>query len=397
MFSKEELKDVEDWPGDNKHLKFTEFDENATRTIKEYLETSPYKVTKELEIRVCDCILKYLLLNISPSPEHATETAISERLGIPRSKLRRLLGLLEWEEIVEPKPVGATQPYVVKDISKAFKKGYLSFSKIEAQKLTRIVGHTGKEVYHPFLTLLRAIHSTIPNEMELYAIQSWMGEIVKPIVQVQRPLYYDKEISAKVVSSTYPLWTDRELVQEFVDYSLGLTFSTPVIREVLFELGLPERITKEQFHEGLKQVGEKYLKLMLRLVEPLAKVIEEKGFNGASLAIKKTIYKEEIIAAHPKHISMSGDLVFDTPVSDPKLGYIGLQTQPLTLQHIRFVSNFLRAAARFASQAKADQVLIETTEMTADMLEYAAENDYKGMKEEGLSLQEWFKKNQQRS
>lgn len=368
VFSETELPHVRDMPqSGDKYLEFQELDTDIKGTIKEYIETSPYKITKEQEKQVCNGILKYLLLNGSPFPERATETAISERLAIPRSKLRKLLGLLQWEEIIEAVPVGATQPYIVKDISKAFKQGYLSFTEVEARKLTRILGHLGNQSFHPLPTMLRAIHSSIPNDISLYQTHEWMMELVKPMIQVQRPL-----MAGSAVSSTTPTADDRKLVQQFIDISLGNGLSI-IVREILFELDVPDEITKEQFMEGLRRVAEKYLKLIMRLTDPLIKIVETKGFTVGPIQTDKSLRKDKILAAHPNYISMFGDVLLDTPVRDPELGYIGLQTQPITPQHARITANFLRAAVRLGERAKADLDMMTEAEKRADLFEVAVE------------------------
>ncbi len=375
MFSDLELPFVKEMPrSGDVYLEFDEMDQEVKDTIKEYLATSAYKATKELEKRVCNCILKYLLINGSPFPERATETAISERMGIPRSKLRKLLGLLQWEEIIEPVPVGATQPYVVKDIGKAFKQGYLYFTDIEALKLTRIVGHLGQQAYHPLPTILRAIHSTIPNEMSVYKTWEWMVEAIKPMVQVQSPLAGKEESGA--VSSTSAVGTDRELVQKFIDASLGQR-PLPMVHEVLFELDIPDDLTKEQFFKGMKVVAEKYVRLIMKLTDPLAQLVRDGGLTLGPIATEKSLNKEQILASNQDHIYMFGDLLLDTPITDPRRGYIGLQTQPITPQHVRLTANFVRAAARLARKAGGGKDLVRKAEKRADMLDDEAEKGYR--------------------
>jgi len=157
-------------------------------------------------------------MNGSPFPERATETAMTERLGIPRSRLRKFLGLLKWDEIIGKAPVGATQPYVVKDISKALKEGYLKLTKVEANKLTRILGSLGKEPYHPLSTLLRALYSTLPNDKRLLEMNRWIEEKWKPQIQVHRP-FYDH-----AVTTTTPLGSDFKLVKAFIDSTVFTDF-----------------------------------------------------------------------------------------------------------------------------------------------------------------------------
>jgi len=55
-----ELSEREKWEkvGDE-YLEFSEFENKAKRVIKEYLKIPSYKVSRELEMDICDIILKY--------------------------------------------------------------------------------------------------------------------------------------------------------------------------------------------------------------------------------------------------------------------------------------------------------------------------------------------------
>jgi hypothetical protein len=99
------------------------FDQGAEEKARRYAEASASEITKEQEMEVCDMVLKYILFSLSPRPEKATEKAISENLKIPRSRLRKILGLLEWAEIIQSVNLGTIQPYVVKNIGKALAEG----------------------------------------------------------------------------------------------------------------------------------------------------------------------------------------------------------------------------------------------------------------------------------
>lgn len=74
-------------------------------------------------------------------------------------------------------------------------------------------------------------------------------------------------------------------------------------------------------------LSEKYLKLLIRIVDPIIKIIENYGFQEASLAIKKIIFKDKILSSQPKYNMWFGDLLLDRGDMDPELGYIGIQTQ----------------------------------------------------------------------
>jgi len=157
----------------------------------------------------------------------------------------------------------------------------------------------------------------------------------------------------------------------------------PIVREVLFELGVPDKITRDQFLQGMRKVGEKYVKLALKITDPLARMVGEGGLTLGPIATEKSRHKEEMIAANPNSIHMFGDLLLDTPVNDPVRGYVGLQTQPITAQHVRLVANFVRAAGRLAVKVGAAKTVVEMAEKRARMLDDEAE---KGYKAQGLIL-----------
>ena len=111
-------------------------EEEAREIIKKYLAES--KPSKNLEKQMMGVIVKYLLLNYI-NLDACTEFEMEKRLGVPRHRLRKLLGFLEWEEIVTAFEVGSTKPYIVIDLSKALREGYLKFSKEEAEDLAKVI------------------------------------------------------------------------------------------------------------------------------------------------------------------------------------------------------------------------------------------------------------------
>ena len=351
------------------HVEFKEFEDEARKVIEEYSKISPDKITKELELRVCGAIIKYLITK-HPFIEDCTEFAISEQLGIPRSRLRRLLGLLEWQGIVESISIGNAQPYVVKDLSKALAERYLSFSEEEAAKLIRIFLHTswigGCVPYHdPLQIVIETVQATLPdqkliNEARLYAVDNF-----RKWTHVHRPFF------PGAVSSTNPGLDDYYLT--FMYSVLGAIWPqalTSIYRDVLFELDVPDEITKQEFQKGLKRVSEKNLKLMLKFLQPLHKLIEEYGVDEARKRVTKAISKDEVLS---KVGGVSyGERFLGRYKLEPELGFVSSLTQKMTPSHIRLGVNFLRSAHRLAEASGADVTLIAEAKKLEEALEAAA-------------------------
>ena len=118
--------------------------------------------------------------------------------------------------------------------------------------------------------------------------------------------------------------------------------------------------------------------------------IEKNGFADCHLAIGKSHYKDEMLKVHRGCISF-GDLPIDRPIWDPEIGYVGYQTEKLGTQHVRLATGFLRSGICYAEAAKANKGVIEEARHLAQLLEDAAENNYRGIKEEGKSLEEWHR------
>ena len=107
----------------------------SSSPIREYLDLS--RKVEKLEKEVMKEIVTYLLVN-SLRPDKRTLRAMERELGIPYSKLRRLVGKLVEEGVIVEGSVGTAKPLAVLDLDLALRKGYL---KVEADLRSLISLH----------------------------------------------------------------------------------------------------------------------------------------------------------------------------------------------------------------------------------------------------------------
>jgi hypothetical protein len=368
------------------YVEFREMEDKAREAIEKYVSTPLPEVDKKLELRVCDGILKYLLYHML-SLEYRCERAMSSRLGIPRTRLRRLLANMEWNGIVRKLLVGRSSPYYVDNAGKAMKEGYLTLSPTEAEMLTRISrGMTiaGRR------RLLAGVLASLPDAA------TWTDAYIETVNQL---LVTEKPIEQVHV----PFWPGGVTSHHFGESDYGIVdpflrhiWYSGLVRQVLLELDVPSQITPEDIEEGLRRVGEKHLKLTRLMIQPLVDLLEEHGLDEARKMIQKANARDTLLervadVGKPKgDAKIAPDFVYAKPegIRGPKEdipsilgpdfavikghGLVTVQTNELTPTHIRLVANVLRAACNFAELTKADPRLIEESRNEASFLDSQA-------------------------
>ncbi len=367
------------------YVEFREFEDEARQAIEEYLSTPSSKVDRSLELRVCDGILKYLLLTL-PEQDRC-ERAISSRLGIPRTRLRKLLANMEWAQIIIKIGVGKSSLYYLANLGKAMREGYITLNPEEAEKLTRILHCAG---FSSRKRLFQALQSSLPNA------KTW----TKAHIDVINRLY----TSDRPVEQIHiPFWpggvftrTPGEPDQSSANQFLAAPWRARVTREVLMELGVPDQVTTEDIERGLRNVAEKQLKLMRLMIQPLVKLIDQHGFPKAKRMIEKVYIKDRLLAesadATPRGemlvgkglVSLANPIDWAGPgrvepyVDGPKWaimaehGVVTPQSEELTPTHLSLVASMLRRACDFAELAKGDPKLIEDCRREASFLDSQA-------------------------
>ena len=333
------------------YVEFPEMETEARNAIEAYTSTALNKVTREQELEVCNAILKYLMMSFGDL-ERCTENMISSMLGIPRSRLRKLLALMEWNEIIQSVPIGKASPYILHNIGKALAEGYLKFSPSEGEKLTKIYEHMGHAIHYPDpkAVIVSALQGTIPEPAILKKSRDWALKNLKPEKkeQVQRPFI------PGAVTSFCTVPNDYHTVRKF----LNGPGNAGILTDVLLELDVPDDVTEEQLREASKKVIEKYLRLVTVMMKPLHDII----IAGKPYRTSKASLKQEMLSGDKVITVMHGDVLLDKRVFDPEHGLVNLQTEHPNESHIILVSNILKAALRLARHANVDGKYIKEAE-----------------------------------
>jgi hypothetical protein len=386
---KEFRKYFEGGPAENEvYVEFREMEDRAREAIEEYVSTPLPEIDRELELRVCDGILKYIFYNMR-SLEYRCERTMAGRLGIPRTRLRRLLANMEWNGIVRKIMVGRSSPYVMDNVGKAIKEGYLTLSPTEAEMLVKI--SRGMNVLAR-RRLLASVLSCLPGT------DPWTDayiETMNRLVSTDRPI---EQIHV-------PFWPGGVTSRNFGDSDMGIVdafsrhiWNSSLVREVLFELDVPDEINPGDIERGLRNLGEKYLRLTRQMIRPLVALLEEHDIKDVSKMIEKVHARDKLLEAaegaggdFKGEAQVTSDIIYSKPKgirTSPKEdvpnylgpewavirghGFVMNQTHELTPTDIRLVANVLRAACNFAEQTKGDPKLIEKCRNEASFLDSQA-------------------------
>jgi DNA-binding Lrp family transcriptional regulator len=345
---------------------FREIEDRARQAIEEYVSTRGAKVDEGLEHRACSAVLAYLL-TYSYDLQKCTEFHISQRLGIPRPRLNRLLSRMEWDGIIEGVGIGTSSPYRIVNLGRAMSDGYLDLEPGEAENLVKIV----HEPWASIQLIRGGLVSSLP-EAKLFTetiigIQDIFSRSGREIELIHIPF------SPGQVAQFYPGEDDFHTVLEFLRGLLHGRLS----KDVLMELDVPNQVGPEDVREGLRRVAEKYLKLVRLRVRPLLDIFEEHGFNDGRMMIEKAYLKEKLLKQRtdsdgrqlPGWEIRRGDKTLEERAVIPGHGEVSLQTQELTPSHVRLLASVYRAACRFAEIAGGDTQLVETCRREVSRLE----------------------------
>lgn len=346
------------------YVDFSEMEVEAREAIGTYTGTALNHVTKELELRVCDAILKYLMISFGDL-ERCTENVISSRLGIPRSRLRRLLAFMEWNEIIQSVPIGKASPYILHNISKALSEGYLRLSPSEGEKLTKIYEHMGHAIHYPDpkAVIFSAMQGTIPEPLILKESRDWAMRNLRPekTEQIKCPFFPGAVTSFRTVPNDY------HTLRKF----LNGPGNAGILTDILLELNVPEQVTEEDLMEASKKVIEKYLRLVTATMKPLYDMVK----TGRPYRTQKASMKQQLLSGDKVATYFYGDVLLDKRVFDPEHGLINLQTEHPNESHIILVSNILRAALRLSKHVNVDERYIKEAEEMLKVLESASQEE----------------------
>jgi hypothetical protein len=351
-------------------VEFASMEERAKQAIEEYVSKLPARVDRELELRACDAVLKYLIFNYLDL-DICGERAMSERLGIPRWRLRTLLSNMEWNGIVRSVKIGTTNPYRVTNLAKALKEGYLDITAEDAAKLMSI--NSG---FRTLGSLYGAMQASMP---EARLMTEAFNEEFNYMLGLGHPQVVNVPLNPGHIQYNIPIETNLSVVKSFV---------TPpaqgdLIRELIMEMDVPEEITTEKARQGLRRLGEKYLKLTRIHIKPLLDLLVEHGYEQTRNMIQKAYLKDMLIRSEKdsegrqihRFTVYAGDVLEKDVAFVPGHGVVSEETQELTPSHIRLIANIYRTACDLCEELGGGQDLVEEFRSEADKLESFAETE----------------------
>jgi hypothetical protein len=360
-------------PESTTFVEFRGLEDEVQGAIEEYVSTPPSKITRELELKACDGILKYLIFN-SYSQDRCGERTMSQRLGIPRSRLHDLLVSMEWNGIIERVGVGTTSPYSVRNYGKALAEGYLKLSREDVDNMLKLL--------YAFRSIGNLISlSLVPSLPEAKTFSRIHAEVLAKMAPIP-----PKPGEVDFVHAPFHPGRGDYSIFGLADYVAMVNFLRwplmgGISKDVLMELDVPEEVSVDDIRRGLEIVGEKYLRLTRMNIKPLLDLVEEHGFEAARRMVEKAYLREKLLAQEtdasgnniPRRARFRGDKLVGQQAIVPGHGAVTLQTYELTPSHIRLLASVYRSACNFAQQAGGDAGLIETCREEAARLESCIE------------------------
>jgi hypothetical protein len=354
-------------------VEFSEMEDEVQQAIEEYVSTPPAKLNRELELGACDGILKYLIFN-SYNQDRCGERNMSQRLGIPRSRLHDLLVSMEWNGIIERVGIGTTSPYSVRNFGKALKEGYLRLGGEEVSNLMKLL--------YRFQTIQDLVALSLnPSLPEAKPFTETHIEVLDKLI----PLPPSPGMVEFVHAPFHPGRGDYSIFG-LADYYVACNFIRwPMMgrlaQEVLMELDVPDEVTAEDVERGLRKVGEKYLRMVRMNIKPLLDMIHQYGFNEARRMIEKAYLRDKLLQQErdsigrilPRRTSYRGDRLVEEEAVIPGHGLITLQTQELTPSHITLLVAVYRSTCNFAERSGVNPELVEICRKEASQLETCIE------------------------
>jgi hypothetical protein len=345
-------------------VEFGSMEETAKQAIEDYVSKLPARVDRDLELRACDAILKYLIFNYLDL-DMCGERSMSERLGIPRWRLRSLLSNMEWNGIIKSVKIGTTNPYRVTNLAKALKDGYLDIASEDAAKLMSF-----SSGFKPLGRLYSAMQASMP-ESKLFT--EAFNQEFNYMLSLGHPQIVNVPFNPSHIQYNIPIETYLSIVKSFVT----LPAQGDLIIDLLMEMGVPEEITTEEARQGLKRLGEKYLRLARISIKPLLDLLLEHGYEETRNRIQKAYLKDMLIRLERdpegrqihRFTVYAGEALEKDVAFVPGHGVVSEETQELTPSHVRLIANIYRTACDLCEQLGGDDKLIDECRGEAAQLE----------------------------
>ena len=294
-----------------------------------------YKRQIELGKRVMEALIRYLI-RFRMEPKKITLRGVARGLGLSYSKARRLLKKLVDDEIVISWPMGKQVAFLVADLERAIREGYISLDKEELRFLSLLLSFgeleeqigstilalpkvlTFPQVYlkglnvltESWLTSLEASKyllemkrgasiSEIPPKLmnlierykEFEEFERFVGQVPLTVIPVYRSIVVPgmKDI---IGGMRRELGIKEELkvrLKNLHPMAYGI-----IMRELFFELNCKEDPSEDEVRAAMKRLSEKQLKLILYLERPILDKIKQGNFSE-EYSVEALLYEATVL------------------------------------------------------------------------------------------------------
>ncbi len=344
---------------------FEDMEDQARLVVEEYVAAPASRINRDLEMAVCDVVLKYLIFNWEDENKRG-ERAISDALGIPRTRLRSLLQKMEWDGIVSSKGIGTTNPYAVLNLGKALGEGYLRLGPRDPGKLAK----TGARPIESLFS--RGLASSLP---ESEPFTDAFRQVFEVFTTNDSPDIVKVPFMPGKIHLHGKAFDESFLVRSFLGQGGG--YFGAMAREVLLELGVPESVTPEDVRAALVRIAGKRLRLTRQFMRPLIVLLEQNGYEKAIAVIEKAYLRDKLLKQAedgdgrmvPRVGARIGEKTIWELAMVPGHGMVNNQTQELTPSHIRMAASIYRSACDFAEKVGVEEELVTNCRKEADEIE----------------------------
>ncbi len=325
------------------------------------------EATVELERRVMEALIRYLI-RFRMEPEKITLRGVARGLGLSYSKVRRLLKKLVENEIVISWPMGKQVAFLITDLERAIREGYIKLDREELRFLSLLLsfGELEEQIGSTILALPKVLISPKVYLRGLNVLtESWLAslEASRYLLEIKRGTL-TREIPPKLMN----LIDKYQKFEEFERFVGQVPLTViPVYRSIVVP-GMKDIIGGMRRELGIKEE----LKVRLKNLHPMAYgiLMRELFFE---LDCKENPTEEEVKSAMKRLSEKQLRLILyiERPILDQiKQGNL---PENLSVEAILYEAIVLRLAAVFALNLGADDQLVKEAREAAELLESTAE------------------------
>jgi len=256
---------------------------------------------KEIRGHLADHVIKALIKG-ALGPGDCTELAVSQRLGMPRSTVRKVMQELASEGILEVEDLVIFKPYKVKSLVEALEKGYVFFTRKEFEEIFS-VGEIGSESSSGFWG-----EPFVGDEVRGKLVQRYLSPSQRSSIRglLRRFHEFGREDTLwKRLAESYGedelkeiwlMYPEQVVLNEAIEsYRRLSTEWIPIIGEME-----PPDLTPDQAREIFSKTVARKLSSALKMAEGFAKDAEKEGYQQLTERLSKeknkTFPKESVWA-----------------------------------------------------------------------------------------------------